>query len=176
MSVSNQHVNLWKSYVSRFCSCPYWDNPCSDLLLFISLPFTLHLLLPIPCIADPFFVCTSKNGVRCFDNKIVTAETNCSKTLFRGYSDICLPGEEPIRFSKVLGGLLAQRQIPTYSDAVWYPFLKKNPITLPAKKYNLFQGFALEQVPSNDIEFEKSQLYDLIVKLSGGNPNHSTIC
>ena len=119
---------------------------------------------------DPFFVCTSKNGVRCFDNKIVTAETNCSKTLFRGYSDICLPGEEPIRFSKVLGGLLATRQIPTYSDAVWYPFLKKNPIALPAKKYNLFQGFALEQVPSNDIDFEKTQLYDLVVKLSGGKP------
>ena len=119
---------------------------------------------------DPFFVCTGKNGVRCFDNKVVATNTNCSKTLFRGYSDIVIPGEEPIRFSKVLGSLLAQRQIPTYTDAVWYPFLKKNPIALPAKKLNLFQGFALEHCPPSNIDFEKTQLYDLIHKLAGGKP------
>ena len=127
---------------------------------------------------DPFFVTLSKIGLECFNHQISCDQVSCSKTLFHRYSDIHLiadvPGEdepEVIKFSNVLNGMLKRRKIPTYRNVVWHPYLRKNMSPLiPANKYNLFQGFALEDVPSNDLDFEKTQMHDLLSKLCGNDP------
>lgn len=125
---------------------------------------------------EPFFVTLSKVGLECFNHRVFSKQVSCSKSLFSRYSDISLidaSGEEPevIRFSKVLSDLLKRRQIPTYRDVVWQPFLKASP-HVPKNKLNLFQGFALESVPSEGIDFEKSQMFDLLHKLCGNDPEY----
>ena len=125
---------------------------------------------------EAFFVTLSKIGLECFGHRVFSKQVSCSKALFNRYSDISVidtSGEEPevIRFSKVLSDLLKRRQIPTYRDVVWQPYLKNSP-HVPSNKYNLFQGFALEDVPSQGIDFEKTQIYDLLHKLCGNNAVH----
>ena len=124
---------------------------------------------------EPFFVTLRKIGLECFNHQISSKQVSCSKSLFSRYADISLiaqkPDEEPemIKFSKVLGDLLKRRQIPTYSDVIWQPFLNKSN-RVPKNKLNLFQGFALENVPSEGIDFEKTQMCDLLHKLCGNSP------
>lgn len=118
-----------------------------------------------PC--DPYFVTTSLSGVSCFDNKVKVIVANCSKSLFKNYSDIKLTDEDLILcFSKIFTQLLQSRRIPTYCDTVWQPFLQKNrPTNIPANKLNLFQGFVLEKVPPSKVDFEKTLMFDLLSRL-----------
>ena len=117
--------------------------------------------------SDPFFVTTSKSAVACLKNRISCVVTNSAKTLFKNYSDLYIQQgeEEPLKFGKILQGMLRRRLIPTYQDTVWRPFLGKK--TPDFGKLNLFQGFVLEQLPKNSLDFEKSQMYDLLQRLCG---------
>ena len=119
--------------------------------------------------SDPFFVTTSLSGVPCFENRISAVVTSCSKTLFTRNADILIPSEEKeIKFSKELNYMTTSRQIPTYSDCIWQPFLRKNqPVNHCPSKLNLFQGFVLEDQPSSDIDFVSTKMYDLIKRLAG---------
>ena len=118
--------------------------------------------------SEPFFVTKSKIGLSCFDHRVSVDQVNFAKNLFRGYSDIHLPhDEEPIRFSKILGMLLKQRKIPTYSDIVWEPHLGSDVPSVPQNKLNTFTGFALENLQDSDIDFEQTQIYDLLTRLCG---------
>ena len=128
---------------------------------------------------DPFFVTLSKAGLSCFDHQLSVKQVSCSTTLFSRYSDIHLVADtdtdepEIIKFSNVLSDMMKKRKIPTYNDVLWQPFLAKNMSPpIPRTKLNLFQGFALEDVPSNSIDFEKTQIYDLLKRLCGNKPNY----
>lgn len=124
--------------------------------------------------SEPFFVTTSKIGLSCWDHRLHTNQVNFAKTLFKGYADIHLQtDDEPIKFSKVLGGLMKQRMIPTYADVLWLPHLDESP-PMPKNKLNTFQGFALKDVPSNKIDFTKTQIYDLLVRLCGNQTEYIT--
>lgn len=127
--------------------------------------------------SDPFFVTTTKLGLSCFDHRLHTTQVNFAKTLFKGYADIHLQtDDEPIKFSKVLGGLMKQRMIPTYSDVVWLPHSGICP-PIPKNKLNTFQGFALASVPKNEIDFESTMIYDLLKRLCGNQTEYiSYLC
>ena len=127
--------------------------------------------------SEPFFVTTSKLGLSCYDHRLHTTQVNFAKTLFKGYADIHLQtDDEPIKFSKVLGGLMKQRMIPTYSDVLWLPHLDECP-PIPKNKLNTFQGFALAEVPPNEIDFTKTKMYDLLLKLCGNQTEYiSYLC
>ena len=125
--------------------------------------------------SEPFFVTLSKVGLSSFDHQLNVSQASCSKTLFQRYSDIKLLVEtedepETIKFSKVLSSMMERRKIPTYDNAVWLPFMGTCPPLHGC--LNLFQGFALEQVPEEAIDFEKTQIYDLLCKLVGNKQEH----
>ena len=127
--------------------------------------------------SEPFFVTTSKLGLSCYDHRLHTNQVNFAKTLFKGYADIHLQtDDEPIKFSKVLGGLMKQRMIPTYSDVVWLPHSGNCP-PVPKNKLNTFQGFALAGVPPKEIDFESTMIYDLLKRLCGNQTEYiSYLC
>lgn len=126
----------------------------------------------IDCPSDPFFCTTSQIGLPCFNHRLTLTTTNCAKSLFKGYADIVLDiGEEkPVKFSGVLQGLLKERKIPTFRDVLWLPHLKSDVSPeIPRNKLNTFSGFALEQLPETQLDFEKTQLFDLLQRLGGAN-------
>ncbi|HIB92462.1 TPA: hypothetical protein EYO57_35665 [Candidatus Poribacteria bacterium] len=127
--------------------------------------------------SEPFFVTTSKLGLACYDHRLHTNQVNFAKTLFKGYADIHLQtDDEPIKFSKVLGGLMKQRMIPTYSDVLWLPYSGPSP-PIPKNKLNTFQGFALASLPPNEINFEETKTYDLLKRLCGNQTEYiSYLC
>ena len=119
----------------------------------------------------PFFVTLGKIGLPCFNNKICASQVSCSKALFQRYSDIhiVIEGEEEpetLKFSSILNNLLKQRRLPTYSDVIWQPYLEAPP-HVPQNKLNTFQGFCLSKVKSEGINFEETQIFDLLKKLCG---------
>ncbi len=131
--------------------------------------------------SEPLFAVRSKCGVSAFHNKIHTIQTNTAKTLFKGYQDIVVyeekteeePEPKPMKFSKILSNLLLLRKIPTYTDTIWKPYLQKNPVSdVSGTKLNLFTGFALEQIPSSNIDFTKTQIFDLLQRLAGSPECH----
>ena len=118
--------------------------------------------------SDPFFVISNKRALEEFQNRLSLRQVSSAKVLFRGYSDIHLATEdEPIKFSSVLAGLMRNRQLPTYTEQVWLPHLRENVPKLPRNKLNTFTGFALEQVPSSEVDFTKTHIYDLLLRLCG---------
>ena len=123
--------------------------------------------------SDPFFVISNKKALEEFGHRLTLRQVNTAKVLFRGYSDIHIPTEdEAIKFSSVLSGLLRNRQIPTYTDDVWWPHLKECVSKLPSNKINTFTGFALEQVPHSEVDFTTTKIYDLLKKLCGNKPEY----
>ena len=127
---------------------------------------------------QPFFVTLSKVGLPCFSHKINYSQVHCSKTLFQRYADIHLmaDGDDPLKFSSILNQLLKQRRIPTYCDTLWQPCLGASP-HVPANKLNTFQGFCLSTVKSEGIDFETTQLYDLLKRLCGNQQEYiSYLC
>ncbi len=129
--------------------------------------------------SEPLFVVKSKCGVSAFNNQVHTIKTDTAKTLFKNYQDITLfdnsDEKEPevLKFSKILNNLLTVRRIPTYTSTIWLPYLAKNPPKhLNQNQYNLFTGFALEKVPSNELDFTTTQIFDLITKLGGKNVDY----
>ena len=118
---------------------------------------------------DPFFVTFSKRSLPSFDYRLNFREVNQSKKLFEGNCAISIidpTREKPVKFNHVLRGLVEQRKIKTYSDAVWVPFNKACP-RVSSDKLNLFTGFAMQQVPSSGVDFTKTHLYDLLHRLCG---------
>jgi len=118
--------------------------------------------------SDPVFVYSIKKPLEEFDHRISLRQVCSAKALFRGYGDIHLATEdEPIKFSAVLQGLMRNRELKTFADDVWLPHLRENVPKLPAIKKNTFTGFALEQVPHSEVDFAKTQLHDLLLRLCG---------
>ena len=68
--------------------------------------------------------------------------------------------------------MLKTRNIPTFSEVMWKPFLASKPVHIPSTKLNTFQGFALESVPGNDIDFQKTTLFDLLQRLCDRRKEH----
>ena len=123
--------------------------------------------------SDPFFCISNKRALEEFDHRLSLRQVSSAKVLFRGYGDIHLATEdEPLKFSSVLAGLMRNREIPTYTDHIWLPHLRENVPKLPRTKLNTFTGFALEQVPSSEVDFTKTQIYDLLLKLCGHKPDY----
>ena len=121
---------------------------------------------------DPFFVTYSKRSLPSFDYRLNFREVNQSKQLFKGNCAISIEdpaSEKPVRFDAVLKHLVEKRQIKTYSDAVWVPYNTTCP-RVSADKLNLFTGFALKQVPSSDLDFTKTNLYNLLSRLCNHEP------
>ena len=118
--------------------------------------------------SDPFFCFSNKRSLKEFDHRITLRQVSSAKALFRGYGDIHLATEdEPIKFSSVLSGLMRNRQLNTYTDHVWLPHLRENVPKIPGNHINTWTGFGLEQVPHSDVDFTKTTLYDLLLRLCG---------
>ena len=122
--------------------------------------------------SDPFFVFSNKRTLEEFDHRLTLRQVSSAKALFKGYGDIHLPTEDdPIKFSSVLSGLMRNRQLNTYADHVWVPHLRENVPKSPGNHINTFTGFGLEQVPPADLDFTKTHLYDLLLRLCGHKPD-----
>ena len=123
--------------------------------------------------SDPFFCISKKKALEEFDHRISLRQVSSAKVLFRGYGDIHVATEdEPLKFSSVLSGLMRNRQIPTYTDYIWLPHLRESVPKIPRTKLNTFTGFALEQVPSSEVDFTKTKIYDLLLKLCGNKAEY----
>jgi len=122
-------------------------------------------------VTEPYFVTTSKVPLELYDHRLYTNQVSCSKQLFRGYQDIQLAvtdSENPATFSGILGDLMKQRGIKTYSQACWMPFTQADVPVLPETTLNMFQGFALENIEvAEKINFRETSMFDLIVRLTG---------
>ena len=127
---------------------------------------------------QPFFVTLRKVGVPCFSNKIDYAEVSCAKALFQRTADIHLvpenaePDDKPIKFCSVLNSLLKQRRIPTYSNVVWRPYLKRE--ASDPRELNTFQGFCLSSVKRSNLDFTKTAVYDLLTRLCNHKQEYIT--
>ena len=121
---------------------------------------------------DPHFVTTGEISLDEYSHKLMSSKVSTAKTLFKGYQDILIPAHqsadgERFTFGEVLQTNVQLRGLRTFSQAVWTPYTRVDVPLLPSTTLNKFQGFALERVPSTDIEFEKTQIFDLIVRLVG---------
>ena len=127
---------------------------------------------------QPFFVTLRKVGVPCFKNKIDYSEVSCAKALFQRTADIHLvpadaePDDKPIKFCSVLNSLLKQRRIPTYSNVVWRPYLKRE--SSDPRELNTFQGFCLSNVKRSNLDFTQTQIYNLICRLCNHKQEYIT--
>ena len=127
---------------------------------------------------QPFFVTLRKVGVPCFQGKIDYSEVSCAKALFQRTADIHLvpadaePDDKPIKFCSVLNSLLKQRRIPTYSNTVWRPYLKRE--SGDPRELNTFQGFCLSNVKRSNLDFTETQIYNLICRLCNHKQEYIT--
>ena len=133
-------------------------------------PIDDYLKKAVVFIDDPgnFRLCvTERISIEGFTKPITGIEFKVIPKLFNGKSDIDITiNDETEHFSSQLDYMCKRRFLNTFSRVCWTPYAKMSPhhpVILPEIK-NTFEGFAIEQVKSKEIKFEKSAIYEMLFR------------